>query len=132
MRVDPKEGLLVGYRQQAPGDADTDADTDADADAKKKKKKKKQQQQQQQQQGGVVGAYIPLARLATPAERGFDPSVAEGGEKVKMDTKWKIEKEFKVGDELRCRIVAANLFEGLAIATAIPEQVREREKKGNK
>ena len=95
-------------------------------------KKKKKKQQQQQQQGGVVGAYIPLARLATPAERGFDPSVAEGGEKVKMYTKWKIEKEFKVGDELRCRIVAANLFEGLAIATAIPEQVREREKKGNK
>ena len=71
-----------------------------------------------------MAAYIPLARLASAAERGGGGHGDDSSGRKSTSSGWKIEKEFKVGDELRCRVVAANLMEGLPIATAIPNEVR--------
>ena len=59
----------------------------------------------------LVGAYVPLARVATASERGCDAA----GAADKTAVKWKLEKHFKVGDSLRCRIVAANILEGVTV-----------------
>ena len=79
LRIDPREGMLLGVPASM-------------VDPKA---------------SGLVGAYVPLARVATAAARGVDVSSTD-----KTAPKWRIEKNFKVDDPIRCRIVAANLLEG--------------------
>ena len=71
-------------------------------------------------QNGVMCAYIPRARLEAPSACG-----AVSTEVYRGSSKWKkIERGYKLGEPMRCRVIAANLVEGLAVATAIPEEVR--------
>jgi len=136
LRVDPKQGLLLGVPAAAAA-ASSAATVAAEGGGDDKKAAKKATKDEGASGGGgLVGCYVPIARVATAAERGVDAASKKkkgGGDDEDGDggattgvvkgERWKLEKHFAVGDAVRVRVVAANLMEGVAIGTAIAAQV---------
>jgi len=130
LRVDPKEGLLVGVPASVMSTVGAEAEeTKEDSASKKKKLKGSAGAAAAEGSGMTVGVWVPLARCASAASRGADEAshlaAREGGENARLakEKAWKLDKVFSLGDEVRIRVVAANLLEGLAVATAVPEEI---------
>jgi len=131
LRVDPKEGLLVGVPASVMAAVGGKEEEEAkeDSASSKKKKLKGIEAVAAAGNGMTVGVWVPLARCASAASRGADEAshlvAREGGENARLakEKAWKLDKAFSLGDEVRIRVVAANLLEGLAVATAVPEEI---------
>lgn len=135
--MDPKEGLLLGVPAgltlKAPassaaasaGAAGMEDDEDEAAENAKAKANKKRAKEQGS--GMMVGCYVPLARVASAETRGAGAS-ADGSSSSKTGSSngWRLDKSFEVGESVRCRVVAANIFEGACVCVSWLSQ-RERE-----